>query len=152
MLKPKVSVVMAVYNGEQYLQEAIESILSQTFSDFEFIIVDDASTDCTPEIVQNYAKYDKRIRLMRNKRNLGLTKSLNRGLNVSQGIYIARQDADDLSLPKRLELQVHFLDDHIEIGALGAGVEIVDEKGSSLKEMGVPVAVSYTHLTLPTKA
>jgi glycosyltransferase involved in cell wall biosynthesis len=126
---PKVSVVMCVYNGELCLREAIDSILNQTFKDFEFIIVDDGSTDGTPGILEACAKQERRIRLLRNASNLGLIPSLNNGLQVACGEYVARQDADDVSLPNRLVLQVQFLDKHPEIGVLGTWMTNVDETG-----------------------
>lgn len=115
---PKVTVLMAVYNGEKHLREAIESILGQTFRDFEFLIIDDGSTDSSREIIASCA--DPRIRLVRNEANLGLTKSLNRGLKLAAGEYVARMDADDVSLPERLERQVKHLDEHPEVGVCGA--------------------------------
>ena len=98
---------MAVYNGERYLAEAIESVLSQTFEDFEFIIVDDASTDDSFDIAASYD--DSRIKIIRNEKNIRLQKSLNRGLELVGGEYVARMDADDISLPERFEKQVKFL-------------------------------------------
>jgi len=126
---PRVSVLMSVHNGERYLREAIESILSQTFLDFEFIIVDDASRDGTPEILEKYAKQDERVRLLLNFRNRGLTRSLIRGLNVAQGEYLARQDADDLSLPTRLERQVDLLEHHPEVDVVGTWSAHIDVDG-----------------------
>ncbi len=114
---PRVSVLMSVYNGARYLQEAVDSILGQTFDDFEFIIVDDGSTDATPAILDSYT--DARIVRLRNEANIGLTRSLNKGLAVARGEYVARQDADDVSLPERLQKQIEFLDVHTEIAALG---------------------------------
>ena len=102
-MPPKVSVVMSVHNGSHYLHEAVESILNQTFTDFEFITIDDFSTDSSWEILTKYADQDQRIKLFKNEENLGLTKSLNKGLKLAQGDYIARQDADDVSLPERFE-------------------------------------------------
>jgi glycosyltransferase involved in cell wall biosynthesis len=116
---PCVSVVMPVYNGETYLQEAVESILNQTFTNFEFIIVDDGSTDSTAEILTTYAVLDSRIRPVHNETNLGLIKTLNKGVALAQGKYIARHDADDISLPERLAIQVDYLEQHPEIGMLG---------------------------------
>ena len=96
--RPRVSVLMSVWNGERYLRQAIESILNQTFRDFEFLIVNDGSTDGSRDIILSN---DNRIRLLDNEANLGLTTSLNRGLELATGEYIARQDADDISLPER---------------------------------------------------
>jgi glycosyltransferase involved in cell wall biosynthesis len=101
-----------VYNGERFLREAVESILNQTFEDFEFIIINDGSTDRTGEILNSYK--DERLKIF-NQPNRGLTKSLNRALKLSQGKYIARQDADDISEPNRLEVQVTYLEFHPEV-------------------------------------
>lgn len=119
---------MSVYNGEKYLREAIDSILNQTFSDFEFLIIDDASTDMTPKILQSYD--DPRIKIVRNIENLGLTKSLNIGLKEAKGDYIARMDADDISLPERFEKQVAFLDSHPDVALVGTSAMIIDSNGT----------------------
>jgi hypothetical protein len=133
---PEVSVVMSVYNGERYLRESIESLLSQTFSDFEFIIVDDGSTDSTAAILGEYR--DPRIVLLRNEENIGLTKSLNRGLARVRGTFVARQDADDVSLPNRLERQVLFLREHPAVGILGSYCRLIDGEGRRLWLYRVP--------------
>ncbi len=134
-LHPKVSVVMGVYNGSQYLSESVESILNQTFKDFEFIILDDGSTDNSWEILTEYAEHDRRIKLFKNEENIGLTKSLNKGLKLAQGEYIARQDADDISLPERLEKQIKFLDEHSEVILVSANYEYIDSTGLSLGKL-----------------
>lgn len=121
---------MSVYNGELYLREAIDSILNQTFNDFEFLIIDDASTDSTPEILCSY--HDPRIRIIRNTENLGLTKSLNKGLKLAKGEYIARMDADDISLPERFDKQVDFLDSHPDIALVGTAKQIIDQEGNTI--------------------
>lgn len=108
--RPPISVVMSIYNGEGYLREAVESILNQTFTDFEFIIVDDGSTDDTWVILTEYAAQDTRIVLIRNEKNIGLTRSLNKGLASAHGEYVARQDVDDVSLPARLIKQLDTLE------------------------------------------
>jgi len=105
----KISVLMSVFNGEAYLSEAIESILDQTYKNFEFIIINDCSTDNSKKILRKYANADKRIQLINNKQNLGLTKSLNFGLKNSHGEFVARMDSDDISLPIRLEEQYNYL-------------------------------------------
>jgi len=128
MSTPLVSVLMPVYNGEPYLREAVESILNQTFTDFEFIIIDDGSTDSTWEILIEHN--DPRIRLVRNKANIGLIRSLNKGLGLARGEYIARMDADDVSFPERLAQQVSSLDGHPEVGVLGCGVQVIDGCGN----------------------
>jgi len=132
---------MSVYNGEQYLQEAIESILNQTFSDFEFLVIDDASTDSTPQILESY--HDLRIRVIRNHENLGLTTSLNKGLALARGEYIARMDADDISLPERFDKQVAFLDNHPEIALIGTAKQVIDQRGSILGTYIPPLQPQY---------
>jgi glycosyltransferase involved in cell wall biosynthesis len=116
---PSVSVIMSVYNGARFLHQAIESILSQTFDDFEFIIVNDGSTDETPVILGSYTA--PRMVIIENDSNIGLARSLNKALAIAQGKYIARQDADDFSMPERLARQVTYLDTHPEVGLLGTG-------------------------------
>lgn len=127
---PKISVIMSVYNGERYLREAIESVLNQSFTDFEFIIVNDASTDSSLEIIQSYD--DERIKVIDNETNIGLTKSLNKAVKQARGEYIARQDADDISLPNRLEEQLRYFEQHPEVALLGTSIYIIDENGKIL--------------------
>lgn len=126
---PAISVVMAVYNGEAYLKEAIDSILGQTFTDFEYIIVDDGSTDQSPSILAAYAEGDDRIVLVPNQTNLGLIASLNRGITFARGRYLARMDADDISAPERFAEQVAFLDQHPTIGLVGTAYHRLYEDG-----------------------
>jgi len=114
---PKVTVLLPVHNGEAYLEEAIESVLHQTFSDFELLIINDGSIDRTEEIICSLP--DKRIRYLKNPACLGLVKTLNRGLREARGEYVARMDADDICVPERLALQVDYLDRHSEVGILG---------------------------------
>jgi glycosyltransferase involved in cell wall biosynthesis len=102
MKTPRISVVMPAYNSERYIGEAIESILNQTFTDFEFIIINDGSMDDTAKIVLQYANKDKRIKFINNKDNRGIVSVLNQGLDLAKGEYIARMDSDDISLPTRL--------------------------------------------------
>ncbi len=116
---PAISVILPVFNGERFLAEAVESILGQSFSDFEFIIIDDGSTDRTAEILRGYD--DRRIRLLPNPRNLGLTQTLNIGLEVARGRFIARMDADDIALPDRLARQMAYFDAHPDVVLVGAG-------------------------------
>lgn len=118
---PRVSVLMTVYNSEAYLAEAIESILNQSFTDFKFLIVDDASTDRSKEIIKSYD--DPRIILVENTFNLGVPGSSNRGLSVAEGEYIVRMDADDICHPERLKVQVDYMDKHTEIGLCGSFYE-----------------------------
>jgi len=128
---PRVSVVMSVYNGERYLRESIDSILNQTFTDYELILVDDASADGTPHILDEYT--DRRVVRAVNPSNLGLAGSLNRGLAMARGSYIARQDADDISHRERLAAQVAYLDAHQEVGAVTATVQWIDGRGEPVK-------------------
>lgn len=124
---PKISVIMPVYNGEKYLREAVDSILAQTFTDFEFIIIDDGSTDSTPRILDSYT--DPRIIRINNIQNVGMSSSLNIGITHAKSEYIARMDADDISLPDRFEKQVAFLDHNLQIGVAGSSIKIIDEEG-----------------------
>ncbi|MDB5183178.1 MAG: glycosyltransferase [Candidatus Saccharibacteria bacterium] len=122
--QPKVSVVMGVYNGDKYLHAAIDSILGQTFSDFEFIIINDGSTDSAPSIMKSYK--DKRIRVI-NQSNHGLVYTLNKGVRLARGQYIARQDADDISLPSRLKKEVALLDNDQSLGLVGTFFTYIDD-------------------------
>jgi glycosyltransferase involved in cell wall biosynthesis len=131
---PKISVLMPAYNAEKYIGEAIESILNQTFRDFEFIIVDDYSTDRTWEIIQKYAKKDERIVPMKNDKNLRISRTLNKGLNLAKGKYIARMDADDWSYPDRFQKQFNFMEANPEIGISGGTMEVCDKKLVRIKK------------------
>lgn len=123
---PKVSVIMPVYNCEQYVGEAIESILNQTFPDFELLIIDDASSDSTVSIIKNYS--DSRLKLIEKPKNSGYTNSLNYGLSIARGEYIARMDGDDISLPERFEKQIAFLNENREIALCGSLFTIIGTK------------------------
>ena len=129
---PRVSVIMPVYNGERHLCQAIDSILGQTLRDFELIIVDDASTDRTPEILADYARRDARIRLLRNENNLGPAPTGNRGLAIAHAAIIAPMDSDDISAPERLEREVAFLDAHPDHLLVTTGYRAIDESGRTL--------------------
>ncbi|UCG13685.1 MAG: glycosyltransferase [Deltaproteobacteria bacterium] len=147
MKKPIVSVIMSVFNGQQYVGQAVQSVLKQTFADFEFIIIDDGSSDLTWEHLVAYR--DPRIRLFRNQENVGLTKSLNKGLALAKGKYVARQDADDLSFPLRLEKQVTFLERHPEVVLISAHYEVIDPEGNTLgllRRKGDPGLVAWSLL------
>jgi hypothetical protein len=138
MDSPTISVVMSVFNGEAFLREAVESILAQTFRDFEFIIIDDGSRDTTPQILAEYAKRDVRV-IVLSQTNMGRAASLNRGLALAQAPLIARMDADDVSLADRLEQQLDFLDSHPEVGLLSGAFEITDVKGTVLAAVHLPL-------------
>ena len=136
---PLVSVIMPVYNGEKYLAEAIDSILVQTFTDFELLIVDDGSQDNSAEIIRSYEKRDSRIRFFQLERNVGSAAARNRGIASASGAYIALMDCDDVSLPKRLQKQVDFLQANPEIGAVGVCGQAVNEDMTKLLyDLNVP--------------
>lgn len=124
---PKLTVLMPVYNGEKFLKEAIESILNQTFEDFEFLIIDDKSQDGSKDIVLSFR--DKRIRFIQNERNLGQTQTLNKGVGYSLGQYIARIDQDDRALPQRFNKEINILDKFDEISLVYSDSFIIDEEG-----------------------
>ncbi len=126
---PIVSVVMSVYNAERYLRKSVESILNQAFKDFEFIIINDGSTDSSPKIIDEYAISDKRIVVIKNPSNLGLSRSLNIALENTKGDFVARMDADDISLPERLERQVGFLKENSSYGLIGSAYIEINDKG-----------------------
>lgn len=128
---PRVTVLMSVYNSEIYLPEAIESILNQTFNDFEFLIINDGSKDKSLQIIEKYAKQDNRIRII-SRPNKGLVASLNQGISLAKGEFLARMDSDDISLPSRLEKEVIYLDSHPEVSLIGSNYIVMDEKGKQL--------------------
>ncbi|MDT8394529.1 MAG: glycosyltransferase family 2 protein [Bacteroidales bacterium] len=132
MINPcAVSVLMPVYNGEKYLTEAIESVLKQTYIDFEFLAINDGSTDGTEAIIREYARKDSRVRYIANEKNLGLVEALNRGLAIAGGKYIARMDADDVCHPERFEKQVNFLETHPEVTVCGTSYKCFGAKDTT---------------------
>jgi hypothetical protein len=131
MPAPIVSVVMSVFNGERFLREAVESILQQSFREFEFIIVDDGSSDQSAPILDSYQTNDARVKVYR-KEHSGLVESLNHGCSLAQSKYIARMDADDIASKDRLKTQVAFMDAHPETGVIGGAVDWIDASGNSL--------------------
>ena len=126
-----VSILLPLYNSEKFIVEAIDSVLCQTFQDFELLVIDDKSTDCSAEIVYKYT--DKRIKLHR-RDHFGLIDSLNYGISQAKGELIARFDSDDICLPDRLVRQVDFLNDHSEVGVLSGGAYLIDSKGRQSKK------------------
>jgi hypothetical protein len=133
---PVVSVVMCTYNGEKYLRPAIESILNQTFREFEFIVVDDGSTDSTPQILAEFQ--DERLVVVRNDPNRGIAAATNRALSLARGEYIALQDHDDISLPHRLQTQVEYLRTHADIGLISSAVTLIDSNGAPYSQYVEP--------------
>lgn len=134
---PIISVLMPVYNAEQYVAEAVASILSQTFQTFELLIVDDGSTDRSLTILQQFANHDPRIRLI-SRTNTGHVVALNEMLALAQGELIARMDADDVALPDRFQQQVEFLHHHPEVVCVGGAHDIIDAKGRLLTTLPLP--------------
>lgn len=137
--KSKISVLMAAYNSEKYVGAAIESILKQTYKNFEFIIVDDKSTDTTLEIIKNYAAKDKRIKVVSLKKNLGPSLAANIGLRKIKGQYLVRMDADDISEPDRLQKQFDFLSKNPEISMLGGQCKLINSEGSIIGRKLFPI-------------
>lgn len=125
---PLISVLIPAYNAEKYIGGAIESILKQTYKEFELIILDDASTDRTWEIIQDYVKQDRRILAYKNKKNMYIAASRNILVKFAKGKYIAWQDADDLSMPERLEHQLVYMEKHEEVGILGGYLKFFNDK------------------------
>jgi glycosyltransferase involved in cell wall biosynthesis len=131
---PKCSVLMGVYNAERFVGQAVESILTQTFADFEFIIINDGSTDRSLDVLRSFENQDKRIVLItRENRGIGATR--NELLHKARGAYVATMDADDVSIGNRLELQVAFLDSHLDVVCLGGNYELIDEAGRHLIDL-----------------
>lgn len=123
--KPRLSVIMPVYNAERYVGEAIESILKQTYTDFELLIADDASTDSTKEVINNYAALDKRIKTSHNSKNEGKVKTANRLFECCRGDLVTVHDGDDISLPTRLQLQVDFMEKNKDFALVGCAFKSI---------------------------
>lgn len=134
---PTVTVLMPVYNGVAFLREAIDSVLNQTFNDFEFLIIDDASTDGSVALIESYT--DPRIQLVRNEKNMGQVATLNKGLSLAKGKYIARLDQDDVCLPSRFQKQVTLLNKRPEIAVVGTLIQGMNEQGQAIDIRGMAV-------------
>jgi len=132
-----ITVLLPVYNAEKYIAETVESILKQTFSDFEFIIIDDGSTDRSLEILQGYAANDQRVLLI-SRENKGVVETVCEGFLLSRGQYIARIDADDIALPGRLEIEYEFLQSHPDVVCVGSDFELIDYKGRQIGLVELP--------------
>lgn len=137
-MNPKISILMGVYNAEKYLREAVQSVFCQTMRDWELIVVNDCSTDQSPQILGEFAQADARVRVFTNEKNLGLTKSLNRGLKECMGKYIARLDADDIAEPARLEKQLVFMEAHPEVALCGSQGTVIDDVGNKIGNKNFP--------------
>lgn len=140
---------MAVYNGMPYVRHTLDSLLQQTFRQFELVVVDDGSTDGSPRVLAEYASKDNRIRVLRNERNLKLPESLNRGLRACRAALVARADADDLYEPDRLERQLQVMESQPETGVLGAGGWEIDAYGKVVTRFACPASDGLIRLILP---
>jgi len=133
MKKPKISVIMAVYNSEKFLGETIQSILNQTFKDFELMVINDNSTDESLKLIKKFQKIDKRIKLINGKVNIGPAGARNKGLKIAMGKYIAILDSDDISHTKRLETQYNYLEKNPHIFLVGSSAIYIDENGKEIR-------------------
>src|SRR3989338_2507106 len=136
-MKSKVTVLMTVFNGERYLKECMDSVLNQSFKDFEFLIIDDCSTDSSKDIINSYK--DNRVNLIENDKNLGQVRSLNKGLDCASGEYIARMDQDDVAMRNKLERQLVFMDKSPDISVTGTWGEVIDESGIIREKNRLPI-------------
>lgn len=150
MTTPRISVVLAVRNGARHLEASLRSVLTQRCGDFELIVVDDGSTDATPDLLAALQRADSRVLVVRQEHQ-GLAASLNKGIQMARGTYVARQDADDMSIDDRFEKQVAYLDRSAEIAAVGSSADVIDGSGvvvGALTAMRGPQAVRRGLLTL----
>jgi glycosyltransferase involved in cell wall biosynthesis len=149
--RPLVSIVLAVYNCEQYLGEAIESIQAQSYQNWELLIIDDSSTDASPHLATQYVQVDPRIQLLRQSKNSGQTACANLGISQAVGKYIARLDADDTMLPERLAKQVAYMESHPDVGLLGTAFEMIDAQGNLIATCSVPTGAENLKVLLKTR-
>jgi glycosyltransferase involved in cell wall biosynthesis len=138
MEQPLVSVVMPVFNSEKYADDAIRSVLCQTFRDFEFIIVNDRSTDGSLALLEKWAKKDRRIVLVQNRARLGISGSRNAGLAHAKGKLIMNMDHDDVCHPERMHLQAHYLSQNPEVGIVGSDIDVINDAGKTIGERHFP--------------
>jgi GT2 family glycosyltransferase len=137
-MHPQVSVILPVYNSEAYLAAAVESILNQSFEDFELIAVEGGSSDRSPEILSGFAGRDARVRVVRQSAR-GLVGALNHGISLARGEFLARMDADDVSRPERFERQLRFLHDNPTIAVVGSAITLIDDRGRQIREIDYPL-------------
>ena len=135
---PLVSIIMPVYNRASFLEVAIKSIINQSYQNWELIIIDDASTDSSQNIIKNFIRQEPRIKLLKNSTNQHIVYSRNKGLKKAQGKYIAFLDSDDRALPERLERQVNFMENNPKVGVCGSAVELINTTGKILKVRSYP--------------
>ena len=140
MKQPAITVLLSVFNGRRFVREAVESILAQTFRDFEFLIIDDGSTEPISELINSFC--DPRIRLVRQE-NCGLARSLNRGIKEATGEFIARMDADDVSAPRRLELQHEAISLNRDLDLVGSFFRVIDDRGEVVEEKQILIDEYY---------
>lgn len=154
MKLPKISVIMSVYNGERYLSDAVESILNQSFRDFEFIIIDDCSTDNSYDLLEKFANNDSRIKIIRKEKNIGVKgfiENLNIGLDKALGKYIARMDQDDISHPNRFKKQIDFLENNKDVFIVGCQLQLIDEENKETGMLIAPTADAEIKKAMPKK-
>ena len=130
---------MAAYNESAGITSSIQSVIAQTYTNWELIIIDDASIDDTCELIREHQGKDNRIKLIENEKNIGLANCLNKGIKESKGKYIARLDADDICFPDRFELQINFMIENTEVDVLGGNALLVDEKYNAIRETNMPI-------------
>ncbi|MFK8029511.1 MAG: glycosyltransferase family 2 protein [Gammaproteobacteria bacterium] len=135
---PAISIVMAAYNEERDIGKAIESVLAQSFEDWELIVIDDGSTDSTANVLRSFAERDDRIRLICNETNIQLSASLNKGVGLARAELIARADADDINLPDRLQSQFDYFQLHDDVDVLGTGAYMLDKAGDRVNSVSLP--------------
>lgn len=138
IIKPKVSIVLPVFNAGKYLKDCLESLLNQTYKNYELIIVDDHSTDNSYEILKEYKGKNKKIRIFRNNKNKGVSETAKKAISLAKGDYIARMDADDIAILNRLEKQIRYLENHPETVALGGQCITIDSKNNVIGEKVFP--------------
>lgn len=148
-ISPRISVIMSVYNADEYLEESINSILNQSFSNFEFLVIDDCSKDNSSTTLKQFALKDSRIKIHTNNENLGLTKNLNKLIQMSKGEYIARMDADDISLTGRFKEQIEYFESHADIDILGTFSRNISNTGIVIGERKVPITHAQILKLLP---
>ena len=149
--RPELSIVMTVFNGESFVGEAVSSMLTQTYQDFELVIVDDGSTDRTPQVLSALEKRDHRIRVI-SQRNYGIARANNNACEVARGRYLARLDHDDISLPDRLRLQMDFLEKNPNAAVLGGAIEVIDSRGNAVYGVQYPTNHAQILRELPHRA
>lgn len=135
---PLVSIILPVYNAETYLKDCIDSIVGQTYKNWELLLINDGSTDNSEQVILPFLKSGLAIKYIKQKTNSGIACCLNLAISQSEGKYIARMDADDLMVPVRLEHQVTYMEEHPDVGVLGSAVEFIDEKGNTIANYFYP--------------